>query len=642
MSAITVALVGNPNTGKSTIFNGLTGSHQQIGNWAGVTVEKKVGHVHHEGCDITVVDLPGTYSANAHSAEERVVTDFLTGGKADLVLDIIDSTNLERNLLLTVQLLELGVPLMLDLNMHDEARRNGINIDVRKLQEALGTPVVQTTGRESESLHHLLDVFTGTDMSRYEPSRRIKRHMEQESAIRTRFEAIQAYRAERRAAGETGEEFAPLPENELDEQLMTLHYTLIRDLVRRSVTFARERRSTSDRVDDVLANGFMALPMFLLLLYGVFMLTFDWVGQSAADALGAFISGTFKEALAATLERLAVADWLRSLVLDGIVDGVGSVVAFVPLIFVLFFCLNFLEGTGYMARVAFVMDPVMRCVGLTGKAIMPLMMGFGCAVPAIMAARTLDNRKDRVIAMLVAPFLTCGAKLPVMALLATMFFPKSASNVVFSMYVIGLLMAVCAAKALGKALFKGEDAPFLLELPPYRWPDMRSVLYETWVEGRGYLVKAGTVIFAACLMVWFLSNFNLGGWAPESESFLASIGGGMAVLFRLHGFGTWQIGAAITAGVMAKEFVIATLAVLYGVGEAEGLVGSGIAASFTAASAYAFMVFSQLYTPCVTALATIHKETGSWRWTGFAALYTFAAAWAVSLLVYQVGRLVVG
>ena len=346
------------------------------------------------------------------------------------------------------------------------------------------------------------------------------------------------------------------------------------------------------------------------------------------------------------MASLEVADWMQSLVLDGIIAGVGGVLTFVPLIFTLFFCLSFLDGTGYMSRVAFIMDPIMRRVGLTGKGVMPLIMGFGCAVPAIMGARALDSEKDRKIAILVTPFLTCGAKLPIMALFAAVFFPQQATNVVFSIYIAGILAVMLMAKLLNRVMFKKEESTFLLELPPYRFPDMRTVLLETWDKGKGFLIKAGTIIFAMSIVIWFLSNYNFSGMVDMEDSFLASIGGVVAHLFAWHGFATWEAGAAVITGILAKEAVVSTLGVLYGVAEvseeameAAGQMQGSLGIAFTSLSAYAFMIFAALYTPCMTALGTIKKEIATWKWTLFSAVYTFMVAWVISLLVYQIGLL---
>ena len=450
MSTLAVALTGNPNTGKSTIFNALTGARQKIGNWPGVTVDKKIGHTHYKGRAISIVDLPGTYSINARSPEEKIVIDYLTNTKLDLVLNVVDSSNIERNLFLTVQLLEKGIPLLIDLNMQDDAQRRGIKINTAKLEEALGMPTVETTGRSSKSTKTLLDVFTSTVMAKYQPSDLVKEHIAKVHEI----------------------EGSSRTEAEKEEAIIEARYALIDQVMAQAVTVQSVGATRSEKMDRFLANGALALPIFFLILYAVFQITFTWIGQPIADELEVLINDEFLNFAKDSLVAAGVADWMVSLVTDGIIAGVGSVLTFVPLIFVLFFCLSFLDGTGYMARIAFITDPIMRRCGLTGKGIMPLMMGFGCAVPSIMGARALDSEKDRMASILVTPFLTCGAKLPIMALFAAMFFPDNAANVVFLMYVIGMVMAIVVAKLLGSTMFKAQGSTFLLELPPYRMPDM--------------------------------------------------------------------------------------------------------------------------------------------------------------------------
>lgn len=628
MATLAVALTGNPNTGKSTIFNELTGARQKIGNWPGVTVDKKVGYTRYKDRAISIVDLPGTYSVNARSPEEKIVIDYLLNNKLDLVMDVVDSSNIERNLFLTVQLLEKGIPLLIDLNMQDDAKRRGIKIDCRKLEDAIGMPVVETVGRNSKSTKKLLEVFTSTVMANYQPSERVKAHIAKVEAI----------------------ENSNKTEEEKQEAIIEARYELIDEVVALAVDTGNIGKTRSEKIDGILANGILALPIFLAIMYAVFEITFTWIGQPIADALDGLINEDFLDFMTDTLTEAGVADWMVSLVCDGIIGGVGAVLTFVPLIFVLFFCLSFLDGTGYMARIAFIMDPIMRRCGLTGKGIMPLMMGFGCGVPSIMGARALDSEKDRMVSILITPFLTCGAKLPIMALFAAMFFPDEAANVVFAMYIIGVVMAIVAAKCLGGSIFKDKGSTFLLELPPYRMPDMKSVLLETWDKGKGYLIKAGTIIFAASVLLWVLSNYNFSGPCEIEDSILATLGNWMSTLFVFHGFATWEAGAALLSGIMAKETVVATIGILYGADDvsteaedaadtAEIMMSTGMAKSFTALSAFAFMIFSQLYTPCVTALGTIKKETGGWKWVAFSAIYMFVIAWFVSLLVYQFGRL---
>ena len=629
MTALSVALTGNPNTGKSTIFNELTGARQKIGNWPGVTVDKKVGMTNYKGRIISVVDLPGTYSMNARSQEEKVVSDYFKENKPDIVVNIVDASNMARNLFLTIQLMEQGIPLIINLNMMDEAERHGIKIDEDKLEKIFGMPVTNTVGRSNASVRTLLDVFTNTRMSNYKPSELLQAHIDKVNALK--------------ASGKSAEK--------IEEEIITARYDFIDKVMENAVTIKVADKSLVDKLDSYLANGISSLVIMVAMFYLMFQIAFNWIGQPLADLLGEFFEENVAVAATEAMASAGVADWMQSLVSDGIIVGVGSVLSFVPLIFTLFFCLSFLDGTGYMARVAFVMDPIMRRAGLSGKGIMPLIMGFGCGVPAIMGARTLDSHKDRMISILVTPFLTCNAKVPVIALFAAMFFPGDAANIVFGMYFVGLAVAILMAKVLGMTAFKGHESSFLLELPPYRMPDMKTVLLETWDKGKGYIVKAGTIIFAMSVAIWFLSSFNSDGMTDEmSESYLAGIGSATSTLFAPQGFDTWEAGAAVVTGVMAKEAVVATMGILYGADDisteaddaeetSEVMLATDMGKSFTPLSALAFIVFTQLYSPCVTALGTIKKETQSWKWMGFAFLYTCAVAWVASLLVYQIGSL---
>ena len=629
MSALSVALTGNPNTGKSTIFNELTGARQKIGNWPGVTVDKKVGVIEYKGRSISVVDLPGTYSMNARSQEEKVVSDYFKENKPDIVVNIVDASNMARNLFLTVQLMEEGIPLIINLNMMDEAERHGIKIDEDKLEKVFGMPVTNTVGRSNASVRTLLDVFTNTRMSNYHPSELLQAHIDKVKALR--------------ASGKSAET--------IEEEIITARYDFIDKVMESAVTFKAADKTLADKLDSYLANGISSLVIMLVMFYLLFQIAFTWIGQPLADMLGEFFEENVAVAASEAMAEAGVADWMQSLVSDGIIVGVGSGLSFVPLIFTLFFCLSVLDGTGYMARVAFIMDPIMRRAGLSGKGIMPLIMGFGCGVPAIMGARTLDSHKDRMISILITPFLTCNAKVPIIALFAAMFFPGNAANIVFLMYIVGVAVAILMAKVLGSTTFKGQESTFLLELPPYRMPDMKTVLLETWDKGKGYLVKAGTIIFAMSVAIWFLSSFNSDGMTDEmSESYLAGIGSATSVLFAPQGFDTWEAGAAVVTGVLAKEAVVSTMGILYGADDisteaedaeetSEVMLATGMGAAFTPLAALAFIVFTQLYSPCVTALGTIKKETQSWKWMAFAFFYTCAVAWVASFAVYQIGRL---
>ena len=566
---------------------------------------------------------------NARSQEEQVVSDYFKQNKPDIVVNIVDASNMARNLFLTVQLMEQGIPLIINLNMMDEAERHGIKIDEDKLEKAFGMPVTNTVGRSNASVRTLLDVFTNTRMTNYHPSELLQAHIDKVNALK--------------AGGGSAEK--------IEEEIITARYDFIDKVMESAVTIKAADKSLGDKLDKYLANGVSSLLIMLVMFYLLFQIAFTWIGQPLADMLGEFFEENVAVAASEVMAEAGVADWMQSLVSDGIIVGVGSVLSFVPLIFTLFFCLSFLDGTGYMARVAFVMDPIMRRAGLSGKGVMPLIMGFGCAVPAIMGARTLDSHKDRMISILTTPFLTCNAKVPIIALFAAMFFPDNAANIVFLMYFVGVAVAIIMAKILGSTTFKGHESSFLLELPPYRMPDMKTVLLETWDKGKGYLVKAGTIIFAMSVAIWFLSSFNSDGMTDEmSESYLAGIGSATSVLFAPQGFDTWEAGAAVVTGVLAKEAVVSTMGILYGADDisteaddaaetSEVMLATDMGKAFTPLAALAFIVFTQLYSPCVTALGTIKKETQSWKWMGFAFLYTCAVAWIASLAVYQIGKL---
>ena len=629
MAQLNVVLSGQPNCGKSSIFNQLTGLRQKTGNFAGVTVDKKTALIEYKGRKISIVDLPGAYSLSARSQEEQVVSDYFQENKPDIVLDIIDASNMARNFFLTLQLLEQNIPLIINLNMMDEAARRGIKINEQKLEEIFGMPVTNTIGRDNASVRTLLDVFTTTRMSNYKPSKMLQAYIDKINEIKSNGQ----------------------PAEKIDEEVITARYDFIDKVMDSAVTVSAADKTLADKLDTYLANGVSSLVIMIGIFYLMFQIAFNWIGQPLADMLGEFFEENVAVAAGEAMAAAGVVDWMQSLVSDGIIVGVGSVLSFVPLIFALFFCLSFLDGTGYMARVAFVMDPIMRRAGLTGKGIMPLMMGFGCGVPAIMGARTLDSHKDRMISILITPFLTCNAKVPIIALFAAMFFPNNVANVVFSMYFLGLAVAIIMAKVLGETTFKEQESTFLLELPPYRVPDMKSVLLETWDKGKGYIVKAGTIIFAMSVAIWFLSNFNSDGMTDEmSESYLVGIGSATSAIFAPQGFDSWEAGAAVVTGVMAKEAVVSTMGILYGADDisteaedaeetSEIMLATGMGSAFTPLAALAFIVFTQLYSPCVTALGTIKKETGSWKWMTFAFVYTCAVAWIAALIVYQGGKL---
>lgn len=623
---INVALTGNPNTGKSTIFNALTGARQHIGNWPGVTVDKKVGQLTTGNKQINIIDLPGTYSLSAYSLEEKIVKDYLMEERPDLVVNVVDASNIERNLYLTVQLLEMGVPTILNLNMMDEAKGKGYEINLAALGQQLGAPVISSVATNKKGLQQLINSLDPDFLAQTKAadSQLLAEHMKRLAALAQ----------------------ASHEPDLLEEEIIEARYDFINNVLAKAMVINEAKLSWSYKLDNLLTHRVLAIPIFIAIMYTMFQLTFSWVGQPLSDILNGFISGNVTDWVNQGLQAAGAAQWLQSLVINGIIAGVGGVLVFVPLIFTLFFLISFLDGTGYMARVAFIMDRAMRRIGLSGKAFLPMLIGFGCNVPAIMGARALETEKDRRVAVLIAPFMSCGARLPVYALFAALFFPGRESGVVLSLYLLGIVIAILMGLIFKSTYFKGDAEPFLMELPPYRIPTLKTVALQTWEKGKGFLVKAGTIIFSMSVVIWFLKNYSFYGPAKIQDSILAAIGGIVAHLFIFHGFGSWQTGVAIITGILAKESVVSTLGVIYGIGnladgarEAATQLHGSVGAAFTTLSAYAFMVFILLYTPCMAALGTIKKELGSWKWTLFAAGYTFALAWVVSLLIYRVGLL---
>lgn len=624
MSGLTVALAGNPNSGKTTLFNALTGARQHVGNWPGVTVEKKEGNVRYKGMDIRIVDLPGTHSLNAYSMEEVIAKDFIADGGPDIVVNIVDGTSLERHLYLTVQLLELGAPVVLALNMIDEVKKKGYRIDYDRLSEMLGIDVVPITASRGIGVDDLLDRIMERNNIDIKPVSKGAAFNEYNLAI------------SRRIKDPDTEEGA--------EELIQARYGFIDGILEECLIKSKKEKTTlGDRVDVLVTHKILGIPIFLGFLYLMFQFTFAWVGQPLADALEMFFIDVLSPMAEGLLQSLAVAGWLRSLIIDGIIGGVGEVVTFVPLIFALFLFIAVLEDSGYMARVAFIMDRAMQRIGLSGKAFVPMVVGFGCTVPAVMATRTLESDRDRKLTMLLVPFMSCGAKLPVYALFAAVFFPGNETNVVFSLYLLGILVAVIMGILFKNTLFRGENLPFVMELPPYRMPVLKSLVLRVWDRGKEYLQKAGTIIFAMSVAVWFLSSFNLNGPADISDSLLATMGKGLAPIFKTNGFGNWQASVALLTGLVAKEVVVATMGVVYGVGElavgASAQLGTVLSQQFSTLSAYAFLVFVLLYTPCLAVIAVMRREFASWKWTIFAVFHQLAVAWIVSAVIYQGGRL---
>ena len=652
---VRIALTGNPNVGKTTLFNALTGSRQHVGNWPGVTVEKKTGRINRNGYDIEIVDLPGTYSLTAYSADEIVARDFILEEKPDVVVQVVDATNLERNLYLTTQLAELGAPVVIALNMADAAEARGDAIDRERLSAFLEIPVVRTVGTRGDGIGDLLDAAIREVKTSPHHKHAVCYGAEVEAMIASLVDALAIDRAltarypRRWLAVKLleGDEnvLARVREGPASIHVQNLLSSIDVDGYEASMADKRyeaivailpqvHRTDTrgatfSDMVDRVVTNRYLGIPIFLALMWGAFELTFTvatpfmTVIDTFVAWLAGFATGSIEPA------------WLGSLIGDGIVSGVGAVLIFLPNIFILFLILAILEDSGYLARAAFIMDRPLHALGLPGKAFIPMLIGFGCNVPAIMATRSIEGEKDRLIAILVNPFMSCSARLPVYVLFAGAFFEARAGGVIFFLYVLGIVVAVVSAKLFRSTILRGESSPFIMEMPPYRLPTATTSLRHMWSRGSLYLRKAGTVILFGAMIVWLLASLPYGVEYGSEGSLAGSIGHLVEPLVAPLGF-DWKVAVALIFGFLAKEVVVGSLGVLYGTGE-ESLSGALFAdPNLSAATALALMVFALLYMPCVATLGVIRKETGSWRWTGFAIAYGLAVAW---LLAFAVGHL---
>lgn len=584
----TIALLGNPNVGKTTLFNALTGSNQHVGNWPGVTVDKKEGFFNSN----KIVDLPGIYALDTFSNEEKVSKKFLESGDVDLILNIVDASNLDRNLYLTMQLKDFKKPIVLLLNMNDIAEKKGIKIDPKKLEKAFNLKVIPITASKKEGLDEVKEFLNKGNFEKY------------------------------------------LDKNTYSFKDEADTYKFIEDKL--SDCFNRSSNSSTtltDKLDKIFLNPWLAYPLFIALMYFVFQFTFSWVGQPISDALDGFLGDTFMPYLSNLLS--GTAPWFQSLLVDGIVAGVGGIIVLLPIILALFLCIAILEDSGYMARVAFLMDKFMRKIGLSGKAFLPMITGFGCTVPAIMSARTLESKKDRKLTALLAPFMSCNARLPVYVIFAGLFFPDNASMVVASLYILGILVAFILGLVFKNTLFKKDEEPFIIELPEYKVPEVRSVLAQLWDKSKSFLKKAGTIIFAMSVVIWFLQSFNFTGMVEDiTHSFLYNIGSFIAPIFAPLGFGDWQASVSLLTGLMAKETIISTMEVIY-----KGDLTHMLPQFFTALSSYSFMVFVLLYTPCISVVGVMKKEYGG-KFTILSVIFQFLVAWISAFIIYHIGLLI--
>ena len=660
------ALAGNQNCGKTTLFNALTGSNQHVGNFPGVTVDQKSGEV--KGYkDCSVVDLPGIYSLRTYTQEEIVTRDFILNQKPDGIINIVDATNIERNLYLTLQLLTLRVPMVLALNMMDEVRANGGTVDVQKLSEDLGIPVVPITAAKGEGVSELMDRAVETAKGRVLPKvydfctadspvhrcvhavvHLIEDHAER-LGLPSRFCATKLIEGDEAMADrlELDQNERELlehcvvqmeAENGMDRNasLADMRYSFIEKVTANAVVKCRESREhkRSVQIDKVLTGKYTALPVFFGIMLLIFYLTFNVIGQGLSDLLAAGIDYV-TAGVDGALTAYGINPVVHSLIIDGIFAGVGSVLSFLPIIVTLFFFLSILEDTGYMARVAFVMDKLLRKIGLSGRSIVPMLIGFGCSVPAIMATRTVSSDRDRKMTILLTPYMSCSAKIPIYGFFTAVFFTKYKALVMISLYMLGMAVGVLAALVMKNTAFRGKPVPFVMELPNYRLPSAKSVGLLLWEKAKDFLQRAFTVIFLATVVIWFLQSFDtrLNVVTDSADSLLALIGQWLAVLFKPLGFGDWRCATALISGFIAKESVVSTLEVLLG--------SAAITSLFTVRSAVSFLVFTLLYTPCVAAVATIRRELGSGLKTVGVVLLQCAVAWLASYAAFLIGGLLV-
>lgn len=676
---MTIGFIGNPNCGKTTLFNAYTGANLKVANWPGVTVEKVEGAVKDHDLNIHLVDLPGTYSLTSYTMEEMVSRQFILSDEVDVIINVVDASALERSLYLTLQLLELGKPVVMALNMMDIVEKRGMEIDMHRLPEMLGIPAIPVSARQRRGLDVLLHAAAHHKDSA-SPDRLIHEHKtsyqhphnhHSEYAmvysddiedkidqiipeLKKRYPDLKNYRWHALKLLEGDKEITEkypvdLPQvldRSYESDIINQKYDFIGEIIGEVLLHKERQDILTEKADKLLTSKIWGIPVFLVIMAVTFFLTFtvgDWLKGYLELAIG-----WFSDAATSGLAAIQAGDILTSLVVDGIIGGVGTIVTFLPNILILFLCLALLEDSGYMARVAYVMEGIMSKLGLSGKAFIPMLLGFGCTVPAIMASRALENKRDRFKVMLVTPFMSCNARLTIYILFSEMFFPNNAMIVAYSMYLIGIVVAIVVSAIIHLLDRKKSVNYLMIELPEYKLPDARTVAIYVWEKVKDYLGKAGTTIFLATLIIWALLNFGPQGYSPDmTGSFGAVIGKGLTPFFVPIGLGFWQIAVALIAGISAKEVVVSSCAVLFGIVNASSPAGmTAFAAAlegigFGPLNAFCLMVFCLLYIPCAASLATIRKESGSWAWMGFTAVFQLAVAWVVTFIVYQIGSLII-
>lgn len=679
MTMFTTAVVGNPNTGKTSLFNALTHSYEYVGNWTGVTVEKKIGQLHcHSG---KLIDLPGVYSLQPISEDESIAISYLLYERPDTLLNVVDASQLERNLYLTIQLLEYGLPTSIALNMNDVAKKRGIYIHVQKLSKALHAPVFMVNARRKQGIAPIIQHIRCSTPSYSVPStnkcaevlsfkldyggaieraiNHISEYLPSQAGVPARWIALQYMERNKvvrnwiqtELRGEVSDQIKRLSEQTeqlLQQQRIALHLAqhirsvrtaFIRKICKEVVTWTQKtERTLTERIDSVVTNRWLGIPIFLGTMFLMFKATFEWLGTPLSDALESCISGPLTESISSFLNTIDASPFTHALLEKGILPGVGGILVFVPQIFILFLFISFIEDSGYMARITIIMDRLMEFVGLNGKSFIPFIIGFGCNVPGIMAARTIEQPGERLVTTLLVPLMSCSARLSVYALFAGTFFKEHQALVVLTLYIMGIVLSLLLAKLFTKRIIKKGGSIFVVELPPYHLPQWQTLFRSTWEKGKGFVRKAGTFFLGGSVFIWLLTYTGPSGFGIEmNHSFLAIIGGFIAPLFAPFGFATWQAGATLITGFLAKEVVISTMNIIYYAPDAARLKIQ-IARAFTPLSAYTFCAFVLLYIPCLATVSILKKETASWHWTLFSIGYSFVIAYIVALLITGVGR----
>ena len=668
MKKLIVGLAGNPNVGKTTVFNKLTGMRQHVGNWPGKTVEKAEGHFKHGNYEYNVIDLPGNYALSAHSMEEIISRDFIVDDDSDVIINVVDAANLERNLYLTVQMMELGANLVIALNMNDFAKKKEHIIDIKLMSKLLGIPIVEISAKTGDGFEKLLNTVEKQAKKPIDSSEKIsysndiKGHLAELQEIIKKDETLMnvpsIWTAVKLLERDTiiidkvqKSEYGSKILIEVDKVSKHLHdvyqvgseevianarYAFIDGLVAESVKKpAVEKETTTDKIDKIVTNRILAPFIFIIIMWAMFQLTFT-IGAPFQDMIDVAF-GSISEFVAGFIAN----EYLASFICDGIIGGVGGVLTFLPIIILMFLFLSILEDCGYLARAAFTLDKLMhKIVGLHGKAFIPMILGFGCGVPAIMATRTMENEGDRMLAMMLVPFMSCTARLPIYAIFIAAFFPDNQGTMLLAIYLLGIVVALIVAAILKRTMFKGLSTPFVMELPTYKVPSLKGILLHTWEKVKGFLRKAGTIILACSIVLWALSIFPLGVEYGSADSLLGMIGNVIAPIFAPLGFGTWQAAVAIIAGLAAKEVVVATFGTLAGMAEDdEAGITSLVHDTFTPLSAVSFMAFTLLYTPCFAAIGAIKQETNSYRWALTMCCITLVTGYIVAFLIYNIGLL---